>query len=246
LQQQRRRAGEQTQQQTQEARKRAETKARQAIEEQQRDAQWREQDEARRAAEAEAAPSESLRTPARPVAKLISDLAVFRDIDAPWCPEMMALPVGEFLMGSPKDEGGRASDEGPLHRVMIGRRCAIGRYPVTFDEYDHFCAATTRDKPADAGWGRSRRPVIDISWWGAVTYCKWLANETGQPYRLPSEAEWEYACRAGTTSRYAFGDAITPKDANYVESKLDRPPRWAPIRQTSGVSMTCTATSGSG
>jgi formylglycine-generating enzyme required for sulfatase activity len=61
-----------------------------------------------------------------------------------------------------------------------------------------------------------------IRWRDAVAYCAWLANETGQPYRLPSEAEWEYACRAGTTTRYAFGDAITSKDANYSESKLDK------------------------
>jgi formylglycine-generating enzyme required for sulfatase activity len=93
---------------------------------------------------------------------------------------------------------------------------------VTFDEYDHFCAATERKKPEDNGWGRRRRPMIAVSWREAVAYCAWLANKTGQPYRLPSEAEWEYAARAGTTTRYAFGGAITPKDANYSESKLGK------------------------
>jgi formylglycine-generating enzyme required for sulfatase activity len=93
---------------------------------------------------------------------------------------------------------------------------------VTFTEYDHFCDAMKREKPGDVGWGRGKRPVINVSWRDATLYCDWLAKETGQPYRLPSEAEWEYACRAGTTTRYAFGDAITPKDANYSESKLGK------------------------
>src|SRR5512147_724040 len=163
---------------------------------------------------------EARREPSR--AKAIKEIAVFRDVDAPWCPEMVALPVYEFLMGSPEDEEGRYSDEGTQHRVTIDRRFAIGRYAVTFDEYDHFCAVTGRRKPKDKGWGRGRRPVIHISWRDAVAYCAWLANETGHHYRLPSEAEWEYAARAGTTTRYAFGDAITPRDANYSESKLSK------------------------
>jgi formylglycine-generating enzyme required for sulfatase activity len=159
--------------------------------------------------------SERMRTQPLP------DLAVFRDIDASWYPEMVALPAGEFLMGSPEYEVG--SYENRRDRVTIDRRFAIGRYAVTFDEYDHFCAATELKKPEDRGWGRGRRPVIEVSWQDAVAYCVWLANETGQPYRLPSEAEWEYAARAGTTTRYAFGDAITPKDANYSEeSKLGK------------------------
>ncbi|MBL8658611.1 MAG: SUMF1/EgtB/PvdO family nonheme iron enzyme [Rhodospirillales bacterium] len=148
-------------------------------------------------------------------AEAIKDFAAFRDIDAPWCPVMVALPAGEFLMGSPEDEKERYKNEGPQHRVAIDRRFAMGRHPVTFDEYDHFCAATKREKPGDYGWGRGRRPVVDVSWQDARAYCAWLANETEQPYRLPSEAEWEYAARAGTTTRYAFGDAIAPKDANY-------------------------------
>jgi formylglycine-generating enzyme required for sulfatase activity len=93
---------------------------------------------------------------------------------------------------------------------------------VTFEEYDHFCKVTGREEPDDSGWGRGRRPVINVSWRDAHAYCEWLAKETGQPYLLPSEAEWEYACRAGTTTRYAFGDTIAPKDANYSESKVGR------------------------
>lgn len=145
----------------------------------------------------------------------IPDFAVFRDIDAEWCPEMVALPAGEFLMGSPENERERQEREGPQHRVTIGYRLAIGRYPVTVEEYEHFCDATGGQKPDDEGWGRGRRPVINVSWDDAQAYCAWLAKETGRGYRLPSEAEWEYVCRAGTTTRYAFGDNITTKDANF-------------------------------
>jgi formylglycine-generating enzyme required for sulfatase activity len=148
------------------------------------------------------------------------DFAVFRDVDAPWCPEMVALPVGEFLMGSPESEEGQLREgklrnEGPQHQVTIATRFAIGRYPVTFEEYDHFCDATKREAPEDEGWGRGRRPVINVSWRDWPDYLVWLAGATGKPYRLPSEAEWEYACRAGTTTRYAFGEQITVKDANF-------------------------------
>ncbi len=145
----------------------------------------------------------------------LADFSVFRDFNAPWCPQMVALPAGEFLMGSPEDEEGRQDNEGPQHRVTIGYRLAIGRYPVTFEEYDYFCDATKRERPKDEGWGRGRRPVINVSWRDWPAYLAWLAEATGRFYRLPSEAEWEYACRAGTTTRYAFGDEITAKDANF-------------------------------
>jgi formylglycine-generating enzyme required for sulfatase activity len=140
---------------------------------------------------------------------------VFRDIDAPWCPEMVALPAGEFLMGSPESEEDRYDNEGPQHSVTISFRFAMGRYPVTFDEYGHFCNVTKREKPEDEGWGRGRKPVINVSWHDAQAYCGWLAKETGNPYRLPSEAEWEYACRAGTTRPFSLGNPITEKDANF-------------------------------
>jgi formylglycine-generating enzyme required for sulfatase activity len=136
-------------------------------------------------------------------------LTVFRDVDAPWCPEMVAIPAGRFTMGSPSGffgiggEDGRFSDEGPQHEVSVPA-FAIGRYPVTFAEYDHFCEVTGRAKPEDIGWGRGRRPVIYVSADDAEAYLAWLSEATGCTYRLPSEAEWEYACRAGTTTpRYA-------------------------------------------
>ena len=148
------------------------------------------------------------------------DLAVFRDV--PFAPELVVIPTGEFMMGSPEPEEGRYDPEGPQHRVTIGQRFAIGRYPVTFDEYDRFCEAKRGDKPADGGWGRGRRPAINVTWDDAQAYIAWLSQETGRAYRLPSEAEWEYACRAGTTTRYSFGDAITPDKANYGDSGLSQ------------------------
>jgi formylglycine-generating enzyme required for sulfatase activity len=138
----------------------------------------------------------------------------FRDCAA--CPEMVALPGGTFLMGSSEGEEGRDPDEGPQHRVTIGA-FAIGKHEVTFEQWDACVAAGGCNgyRPDDGGWGRGRRPVINVSWEDTQTYVTWLAEATGKLYRLPSEAEWEYAARAGTTTRYAFGDAITEKDANF-------------------------------
>ena len=89
---------------------------------------------------------------------------------------------------------------------------------MTFAEYDHFCEVTAREKPEDAGWGRGRRPAIYVSWQDVQAYLEWLSRETGQPYRLPSEAEWEHACRAGTTTPFSFGKTIMPDQANYDEN----------------------------
>lgn len=128
---------------------------------------------------------------------------VFRDCEAA-CPELVVVPAGAFQMGSPADEAGRRPDEGPQRRVTIVRPLAIGRFEVTFDEWDACVAAggcATRDGEAtvagDAGWGRGRRPVIFVSWRDAEAYLAWLSARTGRRYRLPTEAEWEYAARAG-------------------------------------------------
>ncbi|MCI5122008.1 MAG: formylglycine-generating enzyme family protein [Candidatus Electrothrix sp. AUS4] len=111
--------------------------------------------------------------------------------------ELVILPGGRFQMGDEND--------GPIHEVEVDS-FAIGRFSVTFAEYGAFCDATGREKPKDEGWGRGQRPVINVSWQDAVDYCQWLSLETGQTYRLPTEAEWEYACRAGSESAYCFGD----------------------------------------
>jgi formylglycine-generating enzyme required for sulfatase activity len=139
---------------------------------------------------------------------------VFRDIEAPWCPEVVVIPAGSFVMGSPPEEG-RSAAERPQHEVTFARPFALGRYPITFDEYDRFCIWMGGEKPSDQGWGRGRRPVINVSWEDAQAYCLWLSDRTGQGYRLPSEAEWEYACRAGTTTAFWTGATISMDQANY-------------------------------
>ncbi|WPD24715.1 MAG: formylglycine-generating enzyme family protein [Candidatus Electrothrix scaldis] len=118
-------------------------------------------------------------------------------------PEMIMLPGGRFKMGD--IQGGGSGDARPVHEVELNN-FALGRYPVTFEEYDLFCVATGNRKPSDNGWGRGKRPVVDISWQDANNYCEWLSMITGRPYRLPTEAEWEYGCRAGTETVYFFGN----------------------------------------
>jgi formylglycine-generating enzyme required for sulfatase activity len=115
--------------------------------------------------------------------------------------EMVRLPSGRFLIGAAE-----VANERPRHEVRIERPFAIGRFPVTFDDYDRFVAATNHQHPDDEGWGRGRRPVINVSWNDAVAYCVWLTGQTGRTYRLPSEAEWEYVGRAGTATHWSYGD----------------------------------------
>ncbi|MCP4700188.1 MAG: SUMF1/EgtB/PvdO family nonheme iron enzyme, partial [Gammaproteobacteria bacterium] len=118
-------------------------------------------------------------------------------------PEMVRLPPGKFRMGDIQGNG--FDDERPIHEVTLGG-FGIGKYPVTFAEYDQFCEAANREKPKDEGWGRDKRPVINVSWEDAAAYCEWLSTQTKEKYRLLTEAEWEYACRAGSETAYYFGD----------------------------------------
>lgn len=137
--------------------------------------------------------------------------ASFRDCAHDLCLEMVLLPAGKFLMGSPPRELGRWENEDRQHKVTISQPIAIGKYEVTFENYDRFAEATDRSKPYDDGWGRGKQPVINVSWADAEAYCSWL----GKGYRLPTEAEWEYAARAGTATPYSSGLNITTDQVNY-------------------------------
>ena len=152
--------------------------------------------------EREQVPQEVLDPRARQI-RYVGD--IFRD--CPSCPEMVVLPGGSFLMGSPL-EVWSSSEERPHHPVTIAEPLAVGRYEVTFDEWDACVAegGCACYEPEDNDWGRGRRPVINVSWEDAQDYLYWLGQKTGKPYRLLSEAEWEYAVRAGTTTAYYWGD----------------------------------------
>ena len=132
---------------------------------------------------------------------------VFRDCEV--CPEMVVVPAGSFMMGSPETEEGRYDNEGPLFQVTIESPFAVGVYEVTFDEWDACVSASGcgGHRPEDYGRGRGKRAVYRVSWHDAWLYADWLTEQTGREYRLLSEAEWEYVARAGThTSRY-WGDS---------------------------------------
>ena len=130
-------------------------------------------------------------------------------------PKMVTIPKGNFQMGSPADEPERDSDEGPQHLVNVAA-FELGKTEVTFDEWDAcVTAGGCQHKPDDAGWGRGKRPVINVTRDDAKAYVAWLKRETGERWRLPTEAEWEYAARAGTTTTFSTGACITTLQANY-------------------------------
>jgi len=116
-------------------------------------------------------------------------------------PEMVHIKRGSFMMGSDENK-----DEKPIHQVTIDHDFEIGKYPVTFEEYDYYCDEVGIKKVNDKGWGRGKQPVINVSWHDAKNYTKWLSQKTGKNYRLPTEAEWEYVARAGTITKWSFGD----------------------------------------
>lgn len=128
---------------------------------------------------------------------------------------MVVVPAGEFLMGSPPSEKGRNPDEGPQRKVAFAKPFAVGKYEVTFAQWDA-CVAEQgcTHKPGDNEWGRGKRPVINVSWADAKQFVAWLAKKTGKPYRLPSEAEWEYAARGNTITRYWWGNEVGVALAN--------------------------------
>ena len=155
--------------------------------------------------------------------------------ECPSCPEMVVVSNGDYLMGAPDSEPERADNELPQHRVKIPQRFAVGKLMVTREEFDKFVKETDYD-PGDKCWtregdadrertGRSYRnpgfdqdgthPVVCINWDDAKAYVAWLSKKTGKLYRLPSESEWEYVARAGTTTPFWWGSSISPDNANY-------------------------------
>ncbi len=160
------------------------------------------------AAKAEADARDKAEAAARAEATAV---AVIRDM------AMVVIPAGSYVMGSPSSEAGRWGDEGPQHRVTISESFAVGAYEVTFEEWDACVSAGGCDGhiPDDRGWGRGRRPVINVSWEDAQRFVAWLRRVTGEPYRLLSEAESEYVARAGTTTPFHTGSTISASQANY-------------------------------
>ena len=150
--------------------------------------------------------------------------------DCPECPEMVVVPAGSFLMGM--QEEAAWFTEQPVHRVTIARPFAVGVYEVTFEEWDACVSGGGCEgyRPDDEGWGRGRRPVVNVSWKDAQAYVAWLSGRTGKGYRLLSESEWEYVTRAGTTTRFWWGHEIGQNRANcsHCGSRWDRR-RTAPV-----------------
>jgi formylglycine-generating enzyme required for sulfatase activity len=140
--------------------------------------------------------------------------SLFRDCAE--CPQMVIIPAGSFLMGSPQSEALRERNEGPQHRGKIGAAFAVGRYEITFDEWDACVAAGGCNgyQPFDYHWGRKNRPVVEVSWDDTQVYLRWLNRKTGQHYRLLTESEWEYAARAGSATRYSWGEQLGQNLAN--------------------------------
>jgi formylglycine-generating enzyme required for sulfatase activity len=120
-------------------------------------------------------------------------------------------------MGSPADEEGRESIEGPQHKVRIGKPFGVGKFETTFAEWDAcVTGGGCKHKPSDNGWGRGKRAVSDVSW-DAITkeFLPWLSRKTGKTYRLLTEEEWEYAARAGSAMPFSTGMTISPEQANF-------------------------------
>jgi formylglycine-generating enzyme required for sulfatase activity len=141
----------------------------------------------------------------------------FKECDV--CPEMVVVPKGSFTMGTPIGEVDRAKGEDPLHRVTLPRPFAVGRFSISFDEWDACLAdGGCGGEKGDDKFGRGRLPAQGISFDAAKSYLVWLSHKVGRTYRLPSESEREYFTRAGTTTPFWFGKTISPLDANYLAS----------------------------
>lgn len=141
----------------------------------------------------------------------------FKDCEA--CPEMVVVPAGHFVMGSPDSEPGNSRDEMPRHRVEIGQPFAVGKFEVTIGEWNA-CVADAGCGKLDASSDSERHPAVGMTWHEAQAYVTWLSGRAGKKkYRLLSEAEWEYVARAGTTTAYHTGPIISPRQANITAEK---------------------------
>jgi len=132
-----------------------------------------------------------------------------------------SMPDGSLAVEMVRLSGGtfsRVDDVTEIVGEVEVSEFTMGRYAVTFEQYDRFAKATGRKLPGACGWGRRSRPIMKVSWFDATTYAEWLNDITGEDFRLPTEAEWEYACRAGTKTDYSFGEKITEEQANFDRS----------------------------
>ena len=142
-------------------------------------------------------------------------------------PDMVVIPAGSYRRGCLARRGCR-DDERPVRNVRI-RGFALSKHEISFDYYDAFAHATGRPLPDDEGWGRGDRPAVNVSWQDAAAYAGWLASETGDRYRLPTESEWEYAARAGTETAYGWGDRLVPDRANCDGCGVSAVDQTAPV-----------------
>ncbi len=123
------------------------------------------------------------------------------------CPVMVVIPAGKYIMGSPESETDRSTSEGPQHEVTVAEPLAVSKFEVTFEEWDACVAASACPRVSDV-WGRGNMPAINVSWVDAKKFVGWLSKVTGKEYRLLTEAEWEYAARAGANTRYSWGKQL--------------------------------------
>jgi formylglycine-generating enzyme required for sulfatase activity len=129
---------------------------------------------------------------------------------------LINIPAGSFRMGDISGAG--YSSEKPVHQVRL-KGFKMMKHEVTFAQYDLYAESAGKDKPDDEGWGRGKRPVINVSWNDATAYAQWLSQKTGMTFRLPSESQWEYAVRAGTSTKYPWGNSASHDKANYGEDE---------------------------
>src|SRR5262249_33536185 len=149
----------------------------------------------------------------RPEECMLKPKDVFRECEK--CPEMVVVPAGTFMMGSPATEEGRGADEGPQTPGTVASAFAGGKFAVAFRGWGTRVSGGGCEGAADDGTRRGRNPVVNVSWDDAQAYVAWLTKTTGKPYRLLSEAEREYVARADTTTPFWWGASISTKQANY-------------------------------